>query len=258
MKNKIEYKKGKLDLLYSSEDGIIEKIDNNFYFDNTYTENGIYLCSYDKNSEDICYRSSTFNDNIYSVSISKEKNKIYACLSNKKIVTIIDYDLDKEEFTNIQNIIDDTNDSLLHFNKCINISNGLLATSDDKNIIIWKKIKNGINNYSNIRNIEIYGKTNDLLFTNDEYFVSSQPDMKTITLININNLNPEKYIPNIDCIDSLNCFIKLKDYIIINCKRGIALLLIKTKEIIQYIENSNGITENKQICLDNKDNICII
>ena len=34
-------------------------------------------------------------------------------------------------------------------------------------------------------------------------------------------------------------------------------MLIKTKEISQYIENIIGISENKQIFLDNKDNIYI-
>ena len=70
------------------------------------------------------------------------------------------------------------------------------------------------------------------------------------------SLSPEKYITNIDCIDSINCFLLFKQYIIINCKKGIALLLIKTKQIVQYIETE--ISENKEIILDNNDSVCIL
>ena len=201
---------------------------------------------------------TNFNEDIYSISISKEKKQIYLCLSKKKIVKIIHYDLNTKTFTYIQNGIIDTKDALLHFNKCISISNDLLATSDDKNIAIWSKTNNKAkaNNYNKIKTIQIYSKTFDLFLVNNDYFITSQPDINTITIIDIKSLNPSKYIPNIDCIDSLTCFLLFKNYIIINCKKGIAILSVKTKEICQFIEI--GISEDKQIFLDNKDNICIL
>ena len=82
--------------------------------------------------------------------------------------------------------------------------------------------------------------------------------INSITIFNIFSLKPEKVIPNIDSINSTNCFLLFKQYIVINCKNGIALFLIKTKEIIQYIKNINDISENKEIILDNKENICIL
>ena len=258
MNNKIELIKGDLESYYSIKNGIIEKISNTFYFEFLKDENNIYISKYDQKLDQIkVLFESNFNENIYSVSISQENSQIYTCLSNKKIVKIIDYDLNQKRFTNINNAINDTNDSILYFNKCISISNGLLATADNKNITLWGKTNNISNNYNKIKVIQIYGKTSDLLLANSEYFISSQPEIKTITIIEIKSLEPIKYIPNIDCIDSFNCFLLFKDYIIINCKKGIALLLIKTKEISQYIENIFEISENKKIFLDSKDNICI-
>ena len=258
MNNKIELKKRDLESYYPIKNGIIEKINNTYYFEFLKNENKIYISKYDKKSDQIKFLfESTFNEYIFSVSISQDKNHIYICLFNKKIVKIIDYDLNKKEFTNNNNEINDINDTLLHFNKCINISNGLLATADNKNIIIWGQTNNKLNIYNKIKKIQIFGKTSDLLLVNNEYIISSQPDINTITIIDIKSLEPIKYIPNIDCLDSFNCFLLFKEYIIINCKKGIALLLIKTKETSQYIENIIGISENKQIFLDNKDNIYI-
>ena len=258
---KKEIKKWNLKSYHSINNGIIEKLNNSLFFEyyKKGSENKIYISKYDKKTDKIKYLlQSTFNEKVYSISISNENNQIYTCLSDKKIVKIIDYNLNKQVFTYNKNIIDDTNDILFHFNKCINISKDLLSTADDRNIIIWNKANTTPNNYNKNKTIQIYEKTSDLLLVNDEYFISSQPNIETITIIDIKSLTPEKYIPNIDCINSLNCFLLFKNYIIINCKKGIALLSIKTKEISQYFENFIGIYENKQIFLDNTNNICIM
>ena len=207
MNNKIEIKKRDLESYYQIKNGIIEKINNTYYFEFLKNENKIYISKYDKKSDQIKFLfESTFNENIFSVSISQENNQIYICLLNKKIVKIIDYDLNKKEFINNNNAINDINDTLLHFNKCINISNGLLATADNKNITLWGKTNNISNNYNKIKVIQIYGKTSDLLLVDNEYIISSQPDINTITLIDIKSLETIKYIPNIDYFDSFIAF----------------------------------------------------
>ena len=207
LNNKHELKKWDLKSYYSIKNGIIEKINSTFYFEFLESEKTIYISQYAKNLDKIQYIfNSNFNHDIYSVTISKAKNQIYICLLDMKIVKIIDYDLTKKEFSNNENVIKDTNDILLHFNKCIMISNGFLATSDNKNIIIWSQPNDTSNNYNKIKKIHIYEKTSDLLLVNDEYFISSQPDINSITIIDIKSLYPEKYIPNIDCIDSLSFF----------------------------------------------------
>ena len=144
-----------------------------------------------------------------------------------------------------------------HFNKCITIGNDLV-TADDNMIILWSKTNKNSTIYKNVKSQIINEKTSDLLLANNQYFISSQPNYNKITLFDIKKIKPEKYIKNIDCIDSTNCFLLFNQYIIINCKKGIALFLIKTKEICQYVENFNGIYDIKEIFLDNKVNICIL
>ena len=56
-------------------------------------------------------------------------------------------------------------------------------------------------------------------------------------LIFINNeiLKIEKEINKIDCLEKSDNLILIKDCILVNCKKGIAMISIKTKEMIQYI-----------------------
>ena len=79
-------------------------------------------------------------------------------------------------------------------------------------------------------------ETNDLLLINDAYFASSQACRKTITFIDISNLKEDKIITNIDSIDCNNCLSVFKNFIIVNCTEGIAIILLETKKLIQYIK----------------------
>ena len=92
------------------------------------------------------------------------------------------------------------------------------------------------------------------------YFISVQPNNKTIIIFDIKseNINQGKIITSIDSIDCKDCLLKYKEYIFINCIKGIALFFIKSKEISQYIENFIGLSQYKKLFLDNRDNLCII
>ena len=258
--SKNELKKGIIEKYYSIDNGIIEKINNKYYFEYIKDENKIFLSKYSKKKDSINYYSDIAIENrIHSVSISKDDCQIYMCLSNKKIVNIIDYNLKTKVLLENKNAINDTKDTMsLNFNKCIKISNGYLATIDDSTIKIWFKSNNDEKKYNKLKEIYIYDITSDIILANNDYFITSQPFPKTLILIDIKSLTRQKYIPNIDCVDSSNCFLLYKDYIAINCKKGIALLLIKTKEICSYIENYNRFSENKEIFLDDKQNFCIL
>ena len=253
--NKFVFKKGYLQFYYEINEGIIEKINNKYYFEYFPINKQCYLSYYDKKDDNIQYCNiQNLEDEIYSVSISKDSNQIYICLLNKKNVKIIDYNLDNEELIiNKNEIIDETSQFNSHFNKCIKICDYFFATADAIRIIIWNKTnENSVISYKNIKISNMQTKTSDMILANNEYFITSQPLIKTITIFNIKSLSQEKYITNIDCIDSTNCFLLFKQYIIINCKQGIALLLIKTKQIVQYIETFNEFSGNKEIILDNK------
>ena len=57
----------------------------------------------------------------------------------------------------------------------------------------------------------------------------------------------EKTIENIDCIKDKKekSLILIKDCVLVNCLKGIAIISIKTKEIIQYIEKWENLATKK-------------
>ena len=258
-KTKKNHKKGYFEHFYSLNNGLIEKINNEYYFEYFSENEKIYLSKYDKKSDNIKYsEEKEFKDKIYSVSISKENSQIYICLLDKKEVKILDYNLDKKEFKLNKNSIIDENNIVSHFNKCIKLTNDFFATIDNDMIIIWDKTNDDSNRYNIVKRNYMFENTTDILLANEDYFISSQSKNQTLIIYDIKSLSIEHYITNIDCIDSTNCFLLFKQYVIINCKKGIALFFIKTKEITQYIENYIGFSENKEIILDNNEHICIL
>ena len=199
-------------------------------------------------------------DDICSISNSLDKKEIYVCLSKKKIVKIISCDLEllKINLTNIE-IIGISNKYEDHYNQCIQISSEYLATANDNIINIWSKVKYDNRQeieYINIFNITEHSNIFDLFYVNEKYFISFQPDNKTISFINTNMLKQDTTLSNdkFSFYDMKNSILVLKDYITVNCTYGIAFIYIKTKEIVQFIENKY----RKYICLDNLDSFYII
>ena len=87
--------------------------------------------------------------------------------------------------------------------------------------------------YSVIKTIFLDTKIIDLLLINDFYFISAQPNNKTILFINRSNLSIERIIPNVAFICSTDCLQLFKENIIVNCEKGIAIISTKTMELIQ-------------------------
>ena len=86
-----------------------------------------------------------------------------------------------------------------------------------------------------------------------------------IVLINLymilstkNRIIKEKRINNIDCAEIDNGLIRIKDFILVNCINGIAIISIKNKEMIQYIENFDKYLKNKKIFKSSNDIIYIL
>jgi len=217
---------------YHFLDGIMpEKINNHFYFDKSKSS----IINYNKyNINKFAYfrKLKDFSEEIYTISLSLDRQIIYACLNNKKVVKFLNFD--QIQFSKINKEIIDIEDTYSHFNKCIQLTEKYLATADDYYIKIWKN-----NNKEQLEveiKIVINSKTSDLLLVNNEYFISSQPYKKTIIIININTFEISKTISNVDSIDSQNSLLSLQNFTIINCKKGIQLLFKETKEIIQNIQ----------------------
>ena len=190
---------------------------------------------------------------IYLASFSTEQNQIYLCLLNNKKVLIFDYNLKEKNIKLNKNFIIDEIESDIHFNKCISISKAYLATADNSSIIIWKDDLNNINKYTKFKTITLNDNISDLLSINDECFISSQPRSRLITFYNINSLKQEKIIPDINIIDNKDSLLLFKEYTIINCRCGLALIFNGTKEYVQYIElKENNYGYNKKcISCDN-------
>ena len=269
-KIKKEFKKGILKKdNYIGEDGLIEKFTDNLFFSFSYFERIIKLVFYnDEKNETYYYENSKieFRYRINSVSFSLDKKRIYACLLNKKIVKIFDYN-DKEGSLKLSNEeICNKNDLLGNFYKCIELFENFVATLERASIYLWSKISKNSKKYSIIYNINLDEKIYDLLLISSKCFIYNQNNK--ISFFNFYLYEHEKIISNIDCIDTINSLLLFKEYIIVTCHKGIALISIKTKELIQYIENC-GDWDIKNICkinenlnyiylLNDYDNISII
>ena len=240
----------------------IEKINDEYLFSYSTEDKKVSLTYIDNENnslkDDLEDTKLKFKREISSISSSIDQKKIYVCLANKRIVKIFNFDINQKMMEESNEEINDEDESDKHFNKCIEISNGLVATADNDMVSIWIKNDDITNSYSNINNLLINEVTCDLLLVNNEYFICSQPIPKTITFIQINSLSEEKSMTNIDCVPSNNCLFLFKTYILINCKKGIALINAGKKEFIQYIESNFTKITNKLLCSDNRNNFFVL
>ena len=260
---KIIKKEGILDKQYEFKDGIITKLDENIFLN--YYNNTIDLDYFNEVEDSVFLVDNScikFNDVIYSISFSKEENKIFICLRNVKVIKIFDYienSYEKKEIKMNKEEIRDNSDINGHFDKCICLSKDCVASSEsNKNIDIWVKDENGSIYYYKKRTLKASSGITDLILVNNDYFAFTEYYNDSLIFININdNFLLEKEIKNIDSTKSSTCLLLINDFIIVNCIKGIALISIKTKEMVQYIEDNSGY-KNKNICTDNENNIYIL
>ena len=261
-KTSVEDKDYFLEKMPQVESGIFSKINDTFFFnfsDQTYTAE---LQRYKKEENDIYYLPRSrikMKSKIESVSVSTKSNRIYACLSYRKIIKIFEYNLQKKAMKLCEEEINDEDNQSnqsIRFNKCIELIDDYLATSDSNNICIWKKDSHSLL-YSNIKKMYLNEEINDLLLIDNNYFISSSSDEKIINFFNMENMEIEKILCDIDSINSNNCLFLLKDYVIIDCIEGIAILYTKTKELVQYIKNFCRYKKGKTIYTGNNNNIYI-
>ena len=216
----------------SIKHGLIKKINDDYYF-NCFGNN-ISLITFDINQKSLIELASLNcgkEANIFSFSNDKDDKNIYYlyyCLKRKKVVLFFKVDIKDCIIEKMEEKIKEEEKG--YFNHCIYIGKKKLATVDKwgKSIKIWKKKKN---KYSKINKINISKEIDDLLFVNNECLVVSTFGNK-IFFIDNNDFNIEKKL-YIDDYENLTDFNK---YIFYRCNKGIGLIYIKTKEVVQIIK----------------------
>ena len=229
----------------------------------------IYSYNNKKNEIILHIKNSTIlkrKEYVYDISVSNETNQIFLCLLFQKKIKILDFDLSKKILKLNQNqIIDDEQNEFDHFSKCVLISTtkNYLATIDKQcQLNIWGMPNNETKLYIKIRENLLKSYISDLLKINDESIVLLKNKMKTIIFLDTNNFEIQKEIKNIDSIDSIDALFLFKSFIIINCYKGLAIVSIKKKELVTYIENYRKIdldvAINKKLCLNGNEGMYIL
>ena len=262
-KNKINYKKA--DLTYYEDIGkygIVSKITDNLFFVYANSKDKVRIYEYNSFKDKILYIANLefFQViNTVSASINNDLVYIYACLAKKKKVKIFIYNLKKELLYLSDLVIKDENENEdssfsnnddnysinsmnnRHFDKCIQLTNHLIAISDYQELSIWK-IKDDIKVYSKIKHFTSNDSfIKDMVLVENEIFVclfnKLHRNIGEIIYFNYNNLAQEKKITNIDCFrDNVSCLYLFKQYLLIKGNKGISILSNITREIVQYLD----------------------
>ena len=217
------------------EGNICENFTNEFLLCTNHQENCLELLSYDED-EDIFIIKNTldFNKRISSLNFSPDKTKIYMCLEAEKAIAIANYNPLNNNLELSEDKVEMISSS--KFYKCIHIDNDCFIAIDDLSIYIFRK--NVLTNYkfSSNRELKMLYKIYDICQIDDKILLYSENSK--LTFITSDNLYEEKVIRNIDCINLINSLIVINDYncILVNCEKGIAIISLKEKELIQYIE----------------------
>ena len=231
IKNKLEY------VETIGRNGLLENFNDKFLllYSEMEMKNIIKLISIDNFEE--FYRIN-LPERIKSLSFSTDNKKIYSCLSSKKSVLIINYDSEKNTLKLSDEKIEIKDGLYKNFWKCIPINDNKIITIDKDSIYLWNKKYLNQNNFLNSQKKDLFcSNLYDACQINDECLLFSH--CESLTFLTIENLEVEKNIKDIDCNSNKEkkSLILIKDCVLVNCSKGIAIISIKTKEMIQYIQN---------------------
>ena len=193
-----------------------------------------------------------FKEKIFFYRKYTDYKKIYAILKNKKLIYILNYDSEENTLVLTDDIIEIPGSG--HFNECIQIKDNCLLIIDDKSLYLFCKNNLNVQKFTNTNKITFEEEIYDLIEVDDKFSLISQKSK--LKFINNENLKIEKVINNIDCSESLDNLTSIKDCILVNCEKGIALISKRNKELIQYICDTEN--EIKEIIISSDDYIYIL
>ena len=225
--------------------GIAENLTKDTFIIYSSISNSIKIFSKVNNNDNNYQKIEEFkiDTQIESFNFSHNRKKIYACLSEKKQIAIFNYNIKEETLELSDEILEIKSEGKAHFNKCVYINDNCLITIDDCNIYLWSKIEQKSKKFTNTKKLTVEKDIYDICQINDNYLLISQ--LSKLSLLSVTNLSILKVFENIDCYKDLNSLILIDDYVLVNCQKGIAVFSVKTKEIIQYIENWKNFNEKK-------------
>ena len=122
-----------------------------------------------------------------------------------------------------------------------------------------KKDKGSNTGYSHLTEIVTKEYITDILSVNSDYFITSHYFGKNINFYNIETLSLEKSLNKINCLSTPNTLLKFDNlYIIVNCVKGLSIISIKTKEVVQFIQDYLFVYNEKELFLNTNNDIYII
>ena len=229
-------------LNFKNIDNIIN-ITDNYFFKYSFDDKEIVILKYNNKEnklDEIEKTKITFIKEISNITVFNNLNNtytIYACLSNNNKIIIFNFDINSETLIQSKNEI--IKSDIGYFQKAIKLSNGMIATSN--NIIgidIWIKDKKNETGYSHLARIipkELF--IADILSVNKDYFISSHLS-GNLSFYEIKSFSLIKILNKINCLTKPNSLLKFRNlYIIVNCVKGFSIISIKTKEVVQFIQD---------------------
>ena len=192
-------------------------------------------------------RRINFKDKILCFNFSPSKEKIYVILANKKGIIFLDYNFEENtlQLTDDKIEIDEPG----NFKKCIYLKDNWLLVIDDNNVYLFFKNDLNLIKFTNTNKITFEDKIYDICKIDNKFALISQKSK--LIFIKIENLSKEKEINNIDCLEKPNNLILIKDCVLVNCEKGIAIILLKTKEMVQYKFDDEILGDKKIVKLNN-------
>ena len=240
--------KRKIITIYNKDFITIKHLKDNYFF--IQYKNSISIQKLDlKNKTFINYIEcpTVFEDYIYNINISSSWDQLYACTKNH-IVKIINFDLEQKKLTVSDEQI---GNNIITCYKCIDLSCNYYATSNiSGSINIWEKNLFGYEVHANI-DTSINNRICDLLSLNNGNLIYTKPNFETLIFYDSKLKANTKILKHIDSIESYNSLILVKNkYIYVHCQKGIAVVLVPTKEFVSYIKFDDLLYNEKKIIYD--------
>ena len=235
-KHEIPIKNVKLKRIRNMEEnGVLEILSDKYLLFFSYLHDCIKIISINNFDE---INRIEFKEIVSTFNFSTNKKKIYACLSDKKSISVINYNQEKNILELSDEKIEINDGTRDNFKKCIYLNDTHLISIDSKSIYLWCRDDLNAKQYYDINQIVLKKKIIDICLINEKSLLISQKTK--LKFFSIDDFIKEKVIENKnDHINEDSNLILINGCVLVNCMGGIEIISIKTKEMVTYIESKN-------------------